>query len=154
MLWLFSQNRSGIRGYDFCKNQKKSNQWPLILLTGSSHTHTHTPLTVCFARPSHVLTSRSQQVPPAVSRLRLIHLICKQWWTTTSPTFRATLSTLLCSCEPLSLLGALISTDVLCFSVATSNMRSSYLQFIACPLPVLPNSEDFPPPQISVSVGA
>lgn len=89
-----------------------------------------------------------------MSRLRLLHLICKQWWTTTNPTFRAALSTLLCSCEPLSLLGALISTDVLCFSVATSNMRSSYLQFIACPLPVLPNSEDFPPPQISVSVGA
>lgn len=44
--------------------------------------------------------------------------------------------TLLSWWEPLSLLGALISTDVFCFSVVTSNMSSSYLQFIACPLSV------------------
>lgn len=58
---------------------------------------------------------------------------------------KTALSTLLSSCEPLSLLGALISTDVFSFSVATSNMRSSYLQFIACPLSVCLTLKISPP---------
>lgn len=65
--------------------------------------------------------------------------------TTTNSKFKTAPSTLVSLCEPLSLLGALISTDVLCLSVATSNMRSSYLQFIACPLSVCLTLKISPP---------
>lgn len=42
LLRLFSQNRSGIRDYDFCKKKnQKIKPVTFRLLTGSSHTHTH-----------------------------------------------------------------------------------------------------------------
>lgn len=53
-----------------------------------------------------------------------------------NPEFQNCFESFVCLCEPLSLLGALISPDVLCSSVATSNLRSGYLQFIACPVSV------------------
>lgn len=68
--------------------------------------------------------------------MSLMHLVQrkKRWQSTTNSTFQTDPSTFLSHCECVSLLGALISTDVLCFSVTTSSMRSSYLQFISCPL--------------------